>query len=506
MRGVKLWCDDGAVRYRAPRGVVTSAEVARLAELREEIRSILCREVSEGALSRGGQVVSHAPLSFTQMGHWNAYRRGTVPGVRHIATALRLRGHLNVDLLRESLGLVVRRHEALRTNIVIRSGVPFQEVRSVGSAPLITICFDGTAGDRSSGVLQAIEEFVMRPIELSTESLCEMLVIKIQADENILVVAIDHMISDDASLSIVLDELFQIYGNLCRGVRTAMLPVQFQFPDYAAGQRATEEELVAARMPFWQGRWLSYGRLKINPWRDYTHSEAVGWSRVPINIDSELRSALRASAQRRGTTEALMALTAFVAAIMRWCGVTDVLIRYVIDGRSDAGISKTVGFFASVLYLRVQVERDEHLMDLLRLATQEYCRAHANKDCGYLAAQVPRPDFTRNPAFNWIPYRAKDLPSEQAATTPSLDASRVLFTHPMLRTLDQDEEPFVLLEDVGDVVRGALYHAERDISAETMFAFGREFMACLADVVHSPEKSVRSSSRVMVAEPSGREA
>src|SRR5689334_20659913 len=70
----------------------------------------------------------HAPLSFTQLSHWHLGALAERRSVRQIVSATQLQGRLNAQALQRSLDELVRRHEALRTRIVLREGVPLQEV------------------------------------------------------------------------------------------------------------------------------------------------------------------------------------------------------------------------------------------------------------------------------------------------------------------------------------------------------------------------------------------
>ena len=72
-----------------------------------------------------GATVRHAPLTFQQewaVKHWMEY---DVP--YSVAVTLHLKGVLYPDLLCRSLSVVVDRHEALRTRIVVFNDVLQQE-------------------------------------------------------------------------------------------------------------------------------------------------------------------------------------------------------------------------------------------------------------------------------------------------------------------------------------------------------------------------------------------
>src|SRR5882724_9422575 len=99
---------------------------------------------------------------------------------------------------------------------------------------------------------------------------------------------------------------------------------------------------------------------------------------------------------------------------------------------------------------------DDSFSDLLKRVTEEYCKASEHADFSYMSAQIPQPAVTRNCLFNWIPQvPAIDL-SDRAGSENAVTCSAIRFTHPMIKTLELDMEPSVVLfemdeEIVGDV-------------------------------------------------------
>jgi hypothetical protein len=71
---------------------------------------------------------SRLPLSYQQLAHWNLYRLHERPSSRQMTSAMRLRGPLDLERLRASLTGLIRRHEALRSRVILRDGCPFLEI------------------------------------------------------------------------------------------------------------------------------------------------------------------------------------------------------------------------------------------------------------------------------------------------------------------------------------------------------------------------------------------
>src|SRR5688572_14910775 len=113
-KGVRLWSENGRLRYSGPKGALTDQDLEQLKVSRERIVALL-EEVTGGQASEprleprsGGEP---APLAYSQWAHWHLFRLGERPSYAVIAYPIRLRGRLDIGALRRSLAEIVRRHD-----------------------------------------------------------------------------------------------------------------------------------------------------------------------------------------------------------------------------------------------------------------------------------------------------------------------------------------------------------------------------------------------------------
>jgi hypothetical protein len=182
----------------------------------------------------------------------------------------------------------------------------------------------------------------------------------------------------------------------------------------------------------------------------------------------------------------------YAGLVLRWCDETDTVVQFQSDGRFDPDIENTVGYFATALFLRVQLPEQATFVDLMRQVTQEYCNAYEHADFSYLGSQTPRPDFTCNTAFNWVPLAGQmdlDLAALQG-TDDALGLQALPVPNPELRRLDHDHEPSVVLFEVGDEVLGYLCFPLWRFSVAGMEHFGRNFLTFLQTLLIQSERRV----------------
>lgn len=491
---VRIWCEDGELRYKAPRGVLTPEEVEGLRAFKSEIVSWLEKskafESGVGSSTVTMRLCNRAPLAHSQMAHWRLYGLIERPSLRQVASLMSLRGVLLLTALRLAVTELARRHDALRTRVVVVDGIPMQEVTSSVQCELeihdLSAWPDGSPQRDLSNVTR---RHILEPINVSRDSLAAIRLFKMSAEEHLLLIAMEHMISDEFSLGILCRELQLIYAANVNHCPSVLGPVPVQFAEYALWQQRSHESWLAKHGPYWRERMNGCQRVRF-PAQANTRALSSGWTAIPIVINVELKNQLRDWCKIRRTTLVMSVLTAYVALVLRWCSASQMVIQYQIDGRIDAKLEDTVGYLSSALSLRVELRRDDTFIDLLRRLTQEFCNASEHADASYLEAQEPRPEYTRNTGFNWVPLRVPTELPEPRGSVHALTWSSVHFQHPMLPQLQRDNEPMVRFMDTEEDVLGELQFPLSRFSAGFMECFGRNVLLFLRALILRSEQCV----------------
>ena len=220
-------------------------------------------------------------------------------------------------------------------------------------------------------------------------------------DDHVLIVAMDHLIADAASLVIVLRDMWTLYAQYDRGQPVSLPPMPIQLADYAVWQGENREAFLAAH-----GRSLAEaprGRpsrtsvlrggeddrpwLCLRPLQDWRNC-GLGTTRVEPAAPKHSRNECSRHLGNGGVPLVLD---------------SHVVVPFLAMGRPGPEVENTNGCFAAPLYLRIQLQANDSFLDVLRRVTEEYATACEHDDLGYIGAQLPRPDFTYNSCFNWHP-------------------------------------------------------------------------------------------------------
>ncbi len=496
-KGVRFWSEQGQLRYRAPKGALTPEDLDALRAARNGLVALLQTGIPRALPSaqRAAELLAKLerfPLSFSQLAHWNLYKLGERPSFRQLACAFRLQGHLKVDVLCRTIAETIQRHEALRIRIVCHEGTLTQELRKPGPYELQVLDLSKRPVELREAQLQrALETLIIDPIDVARDPLWEIRLVLIGPDEHVLAVAMDHLIGDGISLNILLSDLFGAYTRMLHGLPAFPEPAGLQFSDYVLWQRNLMRSWDTKHGAYWHERFAGRPRTRF-PGDPTADKDAVGWATVPLRIGKALKAELIETSRLRRTTPAMCVFSAYIAAVARWCDESDVGVQYESGGRGNSQLQSTIGYLAYPLFLRIELRESDSFIDLMQQVMQEYCAADEHGDFSYMESQLPRPEFARNPAFNWMPQEPRSDLDDSLSRDASITSTPVAFRHPMLQTLDRDNEPMVLLYDTAEEIRGEIYFPLNRFCCATMERFGRDLLLLLGRLLRGPETRVRN--------------
>lgn len=441
-KGARLWLDRGELRYRAPARSLSEEELQQLRRCKAQIVQILAGREG-GRADRATTGAMEAPLAFSQLQHWNFYDLGRHPAMRHLAAVRRIRGRLDEQMLERSVQEIIRRQDSLRTRFVQRDGVPVQVI-AASSDWALTVrdlrCVP--AEDIEARIQSEIERIVTEKVDVSRDPLFALELLRVAAEDHVLVLAMEHIISDMWSVGLFLRDLFDVYEQLIAGQPVTLARPPVQFFEFASWQRSQEAACVQQHGAFWEERLHGFGRDRF-PRQQAAPAEAVGWDLVPIELAPELSRALSSWCRVQRTTLVMGVFALYAALIQRWLGRDETIIRFESNGRVSRNLERTIGYFTVPLFLRCRLGRQDTFAGYLQRSLHEYCVALERSDFSYLEARLPRPGYSRNTSFNWIPHTpGSRVRGDLAAQGWSV--SEYAFENPFLRTLERDTEPFVL--------------------------------------------------------------
>ncbi|HSU13784.1 non-ribosomal peptide synthetase, partial [Longimicrobium sp.] len=277
------------------------------------------------------------PLSFAQQRLW--FIEQLEPGsiAYHMPSALRIRGPLDARVLERALGEVVRRHEALRTTFGETGGEPFQVVHPAGAAWLEVTDLSGLAEEeREAEALRLAREEAQRPFDLIAGPLFRTRLLRLGADDHVLVLAMHHVVSDGWSMGVLSGELATLYEAFARGEASPLPELPVQYADFAMWQRAwLSGEVLEREIAWWRERLEGAPPVLELP-TDRARPAMPGprAGHVFRVLPPETAERVRALARREGATLYMVLLAALDLLLARWSGQEDVVVGTPIANRT----------------------------------------------------------------------------------------------------------------------------------------------------------------------------
>src|ERR1700692_3086451 len=153
-------------------------------------------------------ILAGLPASFAQERLWFLDQLEPGTAAYNLVRAFRITGPLNTDALLSGVAAVVRRHESLRTVFKSVDGLARQIVLPEADVAVPTLDLtDLPQSQRKSTALRIASEEGKKPFNLTRGPLLRTVLLKLDRDQYILVLAMHHIITDGWSISILFREL-----------------------------------------------------------------------------------------------------------------------------------------------------------------------------------------------------------------------------------------------------------------------------------------------------------
>ena len=394
-------------------GPTTAEMAARVEEMRRADLPVLPPVVP---VERAGAL----PLSFAQERLWFIDRLEPGSAVYNIPMAWRLGGALDGAALERSLGEIVRRHESLRTVFAEVDGSPVQVVAPFGGFALPVEDLSGwSEADREAALRRRAADEAGRPFDLLEGPLFRAALLRVDAEDHVLLLSMHHIVSDGWSMGVFFRELTMLYGAYREGGESPLAEPAVQYADYAVWQR---EQLAGdsldRQLSYWKEQLAGAPELLALPTdhprpavRTY-RGESLG-----VNFSPELLERLQALGRSEGATLYMVLLGAFQVLLSRYGGGEDVVVGSPIAGRTRGEVEEVIGFFVNTLVLRTDLSGDPSFREVLRRVREVTLGAYENQEVPFekLVAELqPERSLSHSPLFQamFTLQNARDLGGE----------------------------------------------------------------------------------------------
>ncbi|MBX7224381.1 MAG: AMP-binding protein, partial [Blastocatellia bacterium] len=313
------------------------------------------------------------PLSFSQERLWFLAQLEPESPAYHIPAAVRLQGTLDLIALEKALGLLVERHESLRTVFINHEGKPAQ---------LIQPPFPVRIEVQSAIEKQELADFFRTPFNLETGPLFRVKAVQLAEADFLLAVVIHHIIADGLSAEIFVRELSHLYAAAHSGKTLKLPQLPVQFADFALWQRSwlTESQLDD-HLEYWRRQLNAAPRLLELP-TDFPRPARLSFQggHVTKALGLELSRQITMLAGTHQATMFMTLMAAFQVLLAKLSGQQTIVVGAPIAGRNRPELTALIGFFVNTLVLKAEIPPDLSFAGLLQQMRLVTLDAFAHQD------------------------------------------------------------------------------------------------------------------------------
>ncbi|WP_448651634.1 amino acid adenylation domain-containing protein [Pseudomonas fluorescens] len=425
------------------------------------------------------------PLSYAQERQWFLWQLEPQSAAYHVPSALRLKGQLDTAALQRSFDTLLARHEGLRTHVRQTHDGAVQVIDPLAAVQIV-------CGDVEEAQLKArVEAEIAQPFDLQQGPLLRVTLLRLAADEHVLVLVQHHIVSDGWSMQLVVEELVQLYAAYSQGQGVQLPALPIQYADYAVWQRNWMDAGEKARqLAYWRevlGGEQSVLELPFDHPRPAVQSHRG--ARLPIELAPTLAHDLKALAQQQGVTLFMLLLASFQTLLHRYSGQEEIRVGVPIANRNRSETERLIGFFVNTQVLKADLHGQMSVEQLLQHTRQRALDAQAHQDLPFeqlVEALQPERSLSHNPLFQVMFNHQTDV--GQAQVQHQLPQLRVEGLDWESKTAHFDLD--LDIQESNEGIWATLGYAQDLFEAATVQRMARHWQNLLQGMVANPQQSL----------------
>ncbi len=421
--GIRVAVESGKLMVDAPKGVMT-AEIAKSIQQNKQAIIDSLHQISDGQgqmpVFEKNEQAGLLPLSDNQEQLWVVGRLEGQNPLYNIPTAIRLKGHFDLQAAQKALEAVAQRHEALR--VTFHQNDDGQGVQQVHEKPITNIAFEDLSQLKGAAQQQAldqeIETYTTEPFVLEKLPLMRAACIRLAEEEHVFLMVMHHIIADYGTIAILQHEFSTLYDGEVTGKPAQLPPVPYQYSDYALWQRKyIQTAAFKHKLQFWENHLADAPavlQLPADKQRSIKRSYQGG--SVSITWGADLTTAIKAQSTATQTTLYMGLQAALSAFLHRYSGQAQVVVGSSAANRMPAETEGIMGFFVNMLPLKTDFEGDPSFKQHLQNVKAISLEALQNQDVPF-QKMLETLEVKRNTGYSPVFQVVLNLQNYQADNT-----------------------------------------------------------------------------------------
>ncbi len=429
------------------------------------------------------------PPSYAQQRLWFLDQLESDSGFYNISLAFRLEGKLKVRVLEKSLGEIINRHEALRTNFITVEGQPVQIIHPEKDWQLTIVKGQELI---NSGEEESVDKWIqnqsVQPFDLVNEPLIRVTLLEVSETEHRLLICLHHIVADGWSMEVFVRELTTLYRAYAQGLESPLSELPIQYGDFAIWQRDwLQGDVLQNQLNYWQEQLADAPALLNLPTdRPRPPMQTFVGEYQEFTLAPEVTQGLTALSKEEGVTLFMTLLAAFDVLLYRYTGQTDIVVGTPTANRNHSELEGLIGFFVNTLVLRTDLEGNPSFKELLNRVREKTLEAYSYENLPFemlVEALQPERNLSHTPLFQVMFGMEKE-------TLSTMELEGIKVTH---QTLENNTAKFDLTLVIKQTESGlsAVWEYNTDLfDHSTIERLSAHFEKLLKGIIANPEKPI----------------
>jgi amino acid adenylation domain-containing protein len=300
--------------------------------------------------------------------------------------AFHLEGPVDSRILAQAIDDIVRRHDSLRTAFGWKGDEPVSRIIAPATlGPVLTVETIGDGRPHNNKRRRALEQRKIElliaqetytPVDTARAPLLRARLLRLHAEDHILLLTLHHAIADGWSIGVLFEELSNRYAALAGHPSVPLPKLPLTYSDVARWQRWWCGTEAARRQT---ADWTENLRGAA-PLFDGDAHPGAATGHHPLGLERDLVARLAAYARQHNATLFMCLLTGLKALLLARTGRTDISIATAMANRAQPDTERIVGPFENTVIVRSRITPDLTFTQALARVRQGVLDAHARQE------------------------------------------------------------------------------------------------------------------------------
>ncbi|NEU75587.1 non-ribosomal peptide synthetase [Hassallia byssoidea VB512170] len=279
--------------------------------------------------------------------------------------AILIQGTLNIELLKESLQKLIKRHEILRTTFYKLPEIqhPIQVISCTNNISWQEIDLTSWINEKQEGRIEEIfEEEEQHCFDFEKGLLLRCTLLNLSTQKHILLIALPSLCADAQTLENLVKEISCLYATYPADLEEPIQYIQFS--------ELQNELIESANTELERGYWRNkniYELLNVKlPLINQTFKKAEFLPKfITLTVDPELLTNIEIIIQKYNTSISVFLLACWQVLLWRLTGQSDLIVGFYCHGRIYEELEEVIGLLAKYLPVHSHLEDNYKFSQLL---------------------------------------------------------------------------------------------------------------------------------------------